>query len=132
MIILSIFESGKVKYHQLDFSDVEQIYDDNDFFLNNTGQNLQSNTESEKNEKVITLKQYHNLRSMQDGTPEAKHLRNLMLINYANLDHSMGKVSEFLMQLKNSNIDQESARSITRLPGYHGDRSVTRKYLIIW
>ena len=36
---------------------------------------------------------------MQDGTPEAKHLRNLMLINYANLDHSMGKVSEFLMRI---------------------------------
>lgn len=68
---------------------------------------------------------------MQDGTPEAKHLRNLMLINYANLDHSLGKVSEFLMQLKISNFDSKGSAGVVSLvimvTGW-----LPQKKLIIW
>ena len=77
----------------MDYEDVEPVYSKEDFFLENT-----PNPTGINEEKVVYLKQYKTLKDLFDGTTEGKHLKDLIWVNYANLNYDSVKVSNIKME----------------------------------
>ena len=101
-----MWKPGKVKYIQLDYQNVEPVYADDEFFLENT-----ENMMDENGEKCVDLKQYSNTLELRDGTPEAKYLKDLIWVNYANLNYTSVKVSKNYIRLS---MIQETNDSIAK------------------